>query len=59
MGSPAAKMSSPPAAPNGSTAAAGQLAKNTHHADLMTRRGSRLVNAAIPRSIAESTDRPR
>ena len=58
MGSPAAKMSSPPAAPTSSTPRRGEIARNTHHADLMTRPGSRLANAAIPRSIADQLIAP-
>ena len=51
-------MSSPPASPNGSTPRRGTLAKNTRHADLMTRLGSWLVNAATPRLIADQLIAP-
>ena len=58
MGSPAAKMSSPPAAPTSSTPRRGEIARNTHHADLMTRLGSRLANAATPELIADQLIAP-
>jgi hypothetical protein len=58
MRSPAAKMSSPPAAPVGGTPRRGQIPKNKHHADLMTRLGSRLVKAATPRLIADQLIAP-
>jgi hypothetical protein len=58
MRSPAAKMSSPPAAPVGGTPRRGQIPKNKHHADLMTRLGSRLVKAATHRLIADQLIAP-
>jgi hypothetical protein len=58
MGSPAAKMSSPPRGSYQQHAAPGEIARNTHHADLTTRLGFRLANAATPELIADQLIAP-
>jgi hypothetical protein len=58
MRSPTATMSSPHAFPNGRGPRRGTRSKNTRHADLITRLGSWLVNAATPRLIADQLIAP-